>query len=110
MADAVEFYRVRNVQNVFVVYGWGCDCPDAELYEDKRMPLSAFDSFVADAQSADYYRVGHDNLHFQEENGRSEFLFCHESDVHFTSEDASLVNAVQRGWRQRGFSRVATAG
>jgi hypothetical protein len=109
MADAEALYRSRGVDNVMVAYGWGCDCPDSELYEDRLVPLSGFKEFVRAAEAADYYRVSKDNLHFKDGGGSSEFLFCHESDIHFTTDDVPLLDEVRRRWRAIGFERVPPA-
>lgn len=106
MADAEHFYRSQDVANVLVAYGWGCDCPDDELYIDKLIPLSRFQQFVDAAQAADYYRVGKDNLHFKDQSGDSEFLFCHEADIHFTTEDVDLQKKVAQIWESRGFQKA----
>jgi hypothetical protein len=109
MSDAAQFYRLHGVDNVLVAYGWGCDCPDDELYIDQPIPLSQFQQFVDAAQANDYYRVSKDNLHFKDPSGRSEFLFCHEADIHFTTVDASLQNEVLQIWESRGFQKVRPA-
>jgi hypothetical protein len=106
MADAEAFYRSRGDESVLVAYGWGCDCPDPELYQDRLVPLSRFREFVTAAEAANYYRVSKDNLHFKDTRGSSQFLFCHESDIHFTTDDLPLLEEVVRRWRSLGFNRV----
>ncbi|HEY1686380.1 MAG TPA: hypothetical protein VGG19_16565 [Tepidisphaeraceae bacterium] len=109
IAAAVHFYAGKQVECVLVAYGWGCDCPDEELYQDKLMRLSDFGAFVSAAEAADYYRVSKDNLHFKDESGVSEFLFCHEADIHFTTDSAVLQEEIQALWRKLGFERSRPA-
>jgi hypothetical protein len=109
IAAAVQFYNSKDVERVLIAYGWGCDCPDEELYQDKSMPLSEFGPFMSAAEAADYYRIGKDNLHFKDESGLSEFLFCHEADIHFTTDEIVLQQEVQGLWRGLGFERVQPA-
>ena len=105
MADAEAFYRSQGVEHVLVAYGWGCDCPDSELYQDNLIPLSHFRLFTEKAENADSYRVSKDNLHFKDAGGGSEFRFCHEADIHFNAEDGSLIEEVRSRWRKLHFDR-----
>jgi hypothetical protein len=102
----VAFLHSAGVRVVLVAYGFGCDCPDEQLYQDVLMPLDRLLPFMAEAEAADYYRVGKDNLHVKDATGRIEFLFCHESDIHFISEDRELVEQLKAVWRAEGFCKV----
>jgi hypothetical protein len=106
IADAVEFLREVGIPEVLVAYGFGCDCPDEQLYQDVRMPLDRVRPFIAEAEAADNYRVGRDNLHVKDPAGRAEFLFCHESDIHFISDEAELVERLKAKWLAAGFCKV----
>ena len=103
---AVRFYTEKHVERVLIAYGWGCNCPDEELYQDKTIPLSEFEAFMSAAESANYYRVSKDNLHFKDESGLSEFLFCHEADIHFKTDGLSLQGEVRALWHKLGFERI----
>ena len=46
LAQAVEFLREAGAENVAVAYGWGCDCPDEQLYVDREIPLSDLLGFI----------------------------------------------------------------
>jgi hypothetical protein len=92
IARVIEFMAGAGVQEVSVAYGFGCDCPDEQLYQDMQMPLYRLWPFIAEAERLDYYRVGQDNLHVWDGAGRFELLFCHEADIHFISEDKALAD------------------
>lgn len=101
----IEFLRSVGVSEVLVAYGFGCDCPDGELYRDMPMPLDRLLPFMAEGEGLDYYRVGRDNLHVKDGTGRLEFLFCHEFDIHFISEDRELVERLKAAWLAEGFCK-----
>ena len=109
MAEAVRFYKEKHVDRVLVAYGFGCDCPGEELYQDKPLPLSQFEAFISAAEAAGFYRVGEDNFYLKDERGLSEFLFCHEADIHFKTGDSALLDEVQRLWQRLGFQRIDPA-
>lgn len=106
MAEAVAFYHSLGLAEVLVAYGWGCDCPDADLYQDRVIPLSDFERFVSAAESADYYRVSKDDLLVRDAAGSAAFVFCHESDIHFATDRAPLLEEIRRRWQALGFERV----
>ena len=102
----VEFLRSAGVTEVLVAYGFGCDCPDEQLYQDVPMPLDALLTFMAEGEARDYYRMGRDNLHVKDNTGRVKFLFCHESDIHFISEDRVVVERLKAAWLAEGFCKM----
>ena len=106
ITSAVELPALAGVRDVLVSYGFGCDCPDEQLYEEIPMPVDRLPEFVAESEAADYYRVGRDNLHLTTPGGGTEFLFCHESDVHFISDDAELVGRLKAEWSSWGWPDV----
>jgi hypothetical protein len=106
IAGVVEFLAIEGVREVLVAYGFGCDCPDEQLYQDERISLDRLLPFIAEAERLDYYRVGKDNLHVKDDTGQIEFMFCHESDIHFFSEDKRLVEQLKAGWLAQGFCKI----
>jgi hypothetical protein len=102
----VEFLRTAGVSEVLVAYGFGCDCPDDQLYQDVLIPLDRLAPFMADAEARNYYRLGKDNLHVKDGTRRIEFMFCHESDIHFISEDRELVERLKAKLLAAGFCKM----
>jgi hypothetical protein len=102
VAVVVEVLRSAGMSEVLVAYGFGCDCPDEQLYQD--VPAPRLLPFMAEGERLDYYRIGKDNLHVKDGTGRCEFLLCHESDIHFISEDAELVERLKGIWLAAGFT------
>src|SRR5262249_24318621 len=101
--QVAEFLRTAGVREVLVAYGFGSDCPDEPLYQDVPMALDRLHPFLAKAETADYYRLAKDNLHVNDGTGRIEFLFCHESDIHFISQDRGLIERLKELWLAEGF-------
>jgi hypothetical protein len=108
MAEAIKFYASSGIDEILVAYGWSCDCPKEELYIDKRMPIGELDGFIARAEANGYYHVSRDNLHVKDQTGKSEFLFCHEADIHFKTEDEELSQRLNAVWIAKGFATNST--
>lgn len=102
----VELLTAAGVPEVLVAYGFGCDCPDELLYQDVRIASPGLHAFMAEAVAAGYYRVGRDNLHVKTPDGRADFLLCHESDIHLTTEDAGLLDQVRAAWLADGHRQM----
>jgi hypothetical protein len=94
------------VSDVLVAYGFRCNCPDDQLYKHVSMSLENLRLFIAEAESLGYYRTGKDNLHVEDDTGRTEFLLCHESDIHFISDDKSLVDRLNAMWLAAGYFKM----
>ena len=103
VGQVVEFLQAAGIRDVVVAYGFGRDCPDEQLYQDVPMMLDRLLPFIAESETADFYRVGKDNLHVKASAGQAEFLFCHESDIHFVTEDAGLLERLMDAWLGEGY-------
>jgi hypothetical protein len=98
----VELLAAVGVPEILVAYGFGCECPDELLYQDVTIPSAGLLGFIAEAEAANYYRVGRDNLHVKIPDGRADFLLCHESDIHLTTEDTGLLDRLRSAWLDDG--------
>jgi hypothetical protein len=101
-----NFLNAVGVRQLLIAFGFGCDCPDEQLYQDVPLALDHLQSFIAEAEAANFYRVGKDNLHVKDLAGRAEFLFCHESDIHFISENTELVERLKAEWLGEGYCNM----
>ena len=101
----VDFLRKAGVDQLAVAYGFGCDCPEEQEFEDIEMPLERLLGFIEESEAVDY-RLGQDNLHVKDPRGRVELLFCHESDIHFISDEAELMERLRVAWAAEGFCKV----
>jgi len=106
IGQVVEFLSSNGIREILVAYGWGCDCPDDQLYQDICMPLERLQPFIAESEAADYYRVAKDNLHVKDPARRCEFLLCHESDIHLITDDNGLLKQMESIWRANGYTDV----
>jgi hypothetical protein len=104
--QVVEYLRSHGIRDLLVAYGWGCDCPEEQLWQDLAMPLERLQSFIAESEASSYYRVGKNDLHVKDPSGQWEFLFCHESDIHFTTEDEGLFAHIRAVWIANGYKDV----
>ncbi|WP_435007910.1 hypothetical protein P12x_005174 [Tundrisphaera lichenicola] len=102
----VELLATVGIPEVLVAYGFGCDCPDELLYQDVMIPSSGLPEFIVEAEAANNYRVGRDNLHVKASDGRAEFLLCHESDIHLVTEDAELFGRLRSTWMADGHREI----
>lgn len=102
----VEFMLALDMREILVCYGFGCDWPEEQLYQCVSMLVTELSSFIADAESKDYFRVGRDNLHVTETTGRLEFVLCHEADIHFIADDFELISQLKKKWLSMGYCKV----
>jgi hypothetical protein len=101
---AHEFFRSQHVGDLKVMYGWACNLDIDEQYKWIPLSVNELPSFIRDSVHKGIYRIGRSDLWIVDAGSRFEFLFCHESDVHFKSESAEVLVQVREIWRTRGYS------
>ena len=104
LVQIVKFLEEIGTDRLLVSYGFGCDCPDEQLYERTSIRTNQLLEFIQESTALDYYRLGKDNLHICDENQRIEILLCHESDIHFTTENLDLVEKIKILYSRNGWS------
>jgi hypothetical protein len=91
------------VSTVEVTYGWNCRLDIDDLYKPHAIPVSGLSSFIQESMSRGVYPVGDADLYVREPGGLFEFRLCDESDLHFSSENPELVEAVRAAWAESDF-------
>jgi hypothetical protein len=95
VVQIVNFLQEVGVDQLLVSYGFGCDCPDDLLYEPTSIPTNQLLEFIQQGTALDYYRLGKDNLHICDENQMLAILLCHESDIHFITENLDSIEKIR---------------
>jgi len=91
-----QFFDENKKKEAVVFYGW--ECNTEYLYEDIHIRSSEIKSFIAASREKSIYILGKSDLYIGDTNGEFEFRLCHESDVHFESKDAKLLDSVKKRW------------
>src|SRR5258708_20719400 len=60
IGQVVDFLRSNGIGEILVAYGWGCGCPDDQVYQDVSIPLERLQPFIAESEAADFYRFAKD--------------------------------------------------
>ena len=94
---------------VDVTYGWACNLAIDDLYQDHRMSTSELLPFIARSVTDNIFRLGDSDMYIKDAGGVFEFTICHESDIHFESNDPSLVSRVTTLWSEHGLRSYEVA-
>jgi hypothetical protein len=97
----------HSVVELGVSFGVGCALSPERLW--KPLPVQTCDlpEFVQQAIATGTFTFGKADLHLDAWDVA--FTFCHESDLHFRSEDPTLIEDVRREWTERGYSGYQSA-
>jgi hypothetical protein len=85
-----------------VSYGWACHLDIDRMWQDHRIPASELVTFIGQAISEGIVELGGSDLHINGVHAGFTFTLCHESDLHFRSDDPTLVARVTTAWREAG--------
>lgn len=103
---SIAFLHAVGVKDILVAFGYGCECPSEQRYEYFSMPLERLQPFIEESEAENYYLRGTSDLLIKSATGEIEFLFCHESDIHFISANAKFVDRLIVEWQSAGLSRM----
>jgi len=99
----VDFFRAHGTEELTVRYGWSCNLPMDELWQDIATTAEGLPRLVERSIADGLYPIGDADLFIRDRPGRVEFLLCHESDVHCESTDMEIVEQVKQQWQKRGY-------
>lgn len=113
----IEWLDRNGVHQLYVKFGVGSVVPPERLWTPIPVTVEDLNAFVRQAISEGSFAFGKTDLHiydaatfvktsdrtFRTEYPALQFTFCHESDMHFRSENHALVEDVKREWLARGY-------
>jgi hypothetical protein len=102
LRDIREFFRNHAITASYM-YGWGCDIEIDRQWQVNPVAIEAIVETVEEGLASGIFSWGKADLFLYDGEERFSFLLCHEGDVHFTSEDESLVALVRAAWEARGY-------
>jgi len=77
-----------------VMYGWDCDLPIDDLWQDRIIKVSELHSFVALSIERGIFRPGASDLFVSSLDGALSIRACHESDIHLGSTSEATLAAL----------------
>ena len=107
-----ELMRIRTPchalgeEELDVIYGLGCELEIDELYKNSRIPTADLEEFVERSVAARVFELGRADLLISGVRSPFCFTLCHESDLHFESEDSTQVELVSQAWLKAGILRT----
>src|SRR6476469_8045972 len=99
-----EILKERNVTTVLVEYGWGSNLDTSSLWQPQALQIDELPDFITAAEKTGIYRAGSADLAVRDAENEFTLLFCHESDIHLTTDNAGLRDSVMQGWLDRGIA------
>lgn len=103
VSSIASLLRRTGKHDLLVSYGWACDLDIDELYQDRPLPLSDLSGFIARSEQDGVFTLGEADLYIESADHAVQFVLCHESDVHLTTDDAAMAEEVGTGWAAKGY-------
>ena len=104
----INFFKANKQENIIIMYGW--DCETDQQYVDIKKNINNLKKFIKNSHEKKIFNLGKSDLYITAKNKKSEFLLCHESDIHFESKDLNLVKRVKNYWIKKGYRPYETKG
>jgi len=85
-----------------VSYGWGCRLEIDDLWQGRPVPTTGLRAFIRESIERGVFPLGDGDLFIEAPSKLFRFQICHESDLHFRSEEPLLVDDVRSRWASAG--------
>ena len=100
MEAVLRYLGSKSATSLTIMYGFGCDVDDP--YKEIPIQLTDVKTFIKQGLDNGVWRLGDDDFHIAAPSLSTEFLFCHESDIHLTSGDRDTLAYFVKRWKARG--------
>jgi hypothetical protein len=88
---------------LFFGFAWGDAFNNLQASPENIRSLSAL---VQEAEGLSAGKIGADNLHISWDNGKTEIIFCHESDIHLLyNAETEIIRAIFDNWNSQQLIR-----
>jgi hypothetical protein len=101
--DIVELLRSLGVDDLLVEYGWGCRIDTNKLWSDMEVKVGDLPSLAKRSIEEGIYVPNQCDLILQDRSRTFTFNLCHESDIHLTTENPTLIEKASKQWAVRGY-------
>jgi len=99
--EASRLFKSWGEKSVVVTFGW--NCPADLIWKSQTIGAGELPALI---RSQD---VGAADLFASDRADSSRFLFCHESDVHFTDVNHARIKTVLEVWKAKGLKPMISS-
>lgn len=102
----LEWLKSRNIDRVEILYGfpWGIHYYPEDVWTYVEVVISAVMDHIKAVEARGLGLFG--DCDFEVKFGSSVILFCHESDIHLTSDDSEVIRFFRDRWTNAGILNV----
>ena len=93
----------HGVQQLVAFIGIGSSATIDEMWKPHELETAQLSEFAQRSTARDLFRPGESDLFVETKDQSTKLLFCHESDIHVETTNASLVEEVTERWKRQGF-------
>ena len=98
----ISFLEENDVAIVKVAWGYSCDLNVDEMWDYEDIRVEHLKKFINNGIDSGIYSPNESDFFIEDLDSLFEFKMCHESDVHFKSEDKNLHFKVKSHWADKG--------
>lgn len=103
LSTIADFLGSTEVGLWTVEFGWGSNLPIERLWQPSDLTAGSLEDFVQQSEREGIYQLGRGDLVISDVQTGMTFIVCHESDLHFISDDEAMLDRVSTLWRAAGF-------
>ena len=86
-------------ENVVIEYGWGCNLGYEELWIPIPIKIDMLMEEISKSKAEGVFVPGSCDLFLRDLVGSFEIKFCHESDIHLSTNNPNLLELISKEWK-----------
>ena len=102
LPEILEFLG-RKSDRFELMHGAVSICDHDDVWKSHPAKLGEIPSIIENWIQDRIFEFGEWDLYLQDTDNKYRFLLCHETDIHFFSEDDKAIQEIKKVWESKGF-------
>jgi len=109
--DVMSYLKLKEINKLAVSFGFGCENVEKviELYKDIIIRTNRVLDYLKESIEKKYFDFGKGNLYIKSKEIKTEFLLCHEGDIHCETTNKDIQAYFEELLKNKGVEyQIAT--
>lgn len=98
IGEAVNVLKYLGHENIVIQYGWGCNLDYEDLWKPIPVRIDTLMENITKSKEEGIFMPGSSDLYVSDLVGSFQLKFCHESDIHLSTNDRHLFESITKVW------------
>jgi hypothetical protein len=110
VSDVSGLFVREGFRHLMVECGWGCKWDSDQLWKANFVDANDLPTFVGALINDGIFTPGKADLFIRDEDQRLTLKFCHESDIHLSTNSGPILEHIVSSWLRKGYGGFERVG